>query len=415
MTNGFPTIVNLHERETRLFPRNELFAANGESLILPETQDMSVVDMREVKNGIDLRALGVIGYLPLTKNIVLNLKPKFPLENLWHMLSVAENSYNKIYPILRSYERQSTAPPHLLLCRAFCHHLNHITTHGFIRQYCRESRIGFYKPKINLARTMSSFLSRGDTISVHSDSFSFTADVNPNSVLKSACIDFLRIIPRTPDWLVEKNILLSALSDLHNVESKKLERSDLNLHSNLPIKIKDEYRFAFSLYSMLLGYSSVGFSYESRGIDMLSFLFSLDDIFERFIRNTLQAGFRPKSISVTDGNFTRHQVPLFEDNKKFPIKPDVIFKSNRLVIGMAEVKYKPKLKEVDRYQVISHVVGLKSPLGIWISPRSEGQPELEYIGKISSDAKFYHYRFDLHSDIKKSQESMISRISDLLK
>ncbi len=81
---------------------------------------------------------------------------------------------------------------------------------------------------------------------------------------------------------------------------------------------------------------------------------------------------------------------------------------------MAEVKYKPKLKEADGYQVISHVVGLKSPIGIWISPRNNGQPELEYVGKVSSDAKFYHYRFDLHSDIKKAQISMIDRVSKLL-
>ena len=81
--NILTRIVDLHEREARIFPRSELFNAEGASLILSETRDLAAVDLRDVAEGVELRVLGLIGFLPLTSSIVLNLRPKFPLENTW--------------------------------------------------------------------------------------------------------------------------------------------------------------------------------------------------------------------------------------------------------------------------------------------------------------------------------------------
>lgn len=82
--------------------------------------------------------------------------------------------------------------------------------------------------------------------------------------------------------------------------------------------------------------------------------------------------------------------------------------------GIGEIKYKPKIKEQDRYQVISHAVALNAPLGIWISPAGEGNAGLEYIGALSTGTKFYHYRFDVSSDPATSQSSMVASVGDLL-
>ena len=69
-------IVDLHEREIRLFQREELIDHKGQALILPETRSLSAFELREVFTGIELRVLGLIGYLPLTTSLTLNLRPE---------------------------------------------------------------------------------------------------------------------------------------------------------------------------------------------------------------------------------------------------------------------------------------------------------------------------------------------------
>lgn len=111
-----------------------------------------------------------------------------------------------------------------------------------------------------------------------------------------------------------------------------------------------------------------------------------------------------------------HQGSLFEDSKVYPTKSDLIFRRGKKdVIGLAEVKYKPKLKEADRYQIISHVTAAKAPLGILFSPANPGESQkLERLGRLPTGAQFYHYRVSLQGDITVAQAQMVNDISALL-
>jgi len=394
-----PRVVDLHEREARIFPRDELFDARGQSLLLPETRQLSAVDLREVVAGVELRALGLIGYLPLTSGIVLNLRPKFPVKNLWAMLAVADETYGRVLPVLRSYETANVSAPHQLLARGFCHYLREILTVGVARGYYQEPYRGHFKPKVNFGRTVANYLSRGDDINVASDAFAFSANLYINGLIKSACLAFLRVIPRNDRWQGERHLLLEALNALHVVTPVRMQFGDQTLSSSLPMWVRDSYLGALTVYSVLLGFTKVGFSYDAQGSDMPSFLFSLDEIFENFVRNTFRAPLREQAIAVLDGNVSRPQHPLFLDNKRFPIKPDLIFRKGKTVLGIGEVKYKPRIEEADRYQVISHVVALGVPIGVWISPATNDNPGLEYIGSIATGARFYHYRLNITGDL----------------
>lgn len=407
-------VVDLHEREARVFPRDEFFDSQGQSLLLPETRQLSAVDLREVVAGIELRALGLIGYLPLTASIVLNLRPKFPVQNLWEMLTVADETYDRILPILRSYETANVSAPHQLLARGFCYYLRQILTAGAARGYYQEPHRGHFKPKVNFGRTVANYLSRGDNVNVASDTFMFSANLYANRLLKSACLDFLKVIPRSELWKDERHLLLEALNALHAVTPTRMQFGDETLSSSLPIWVRSAYLGALTVYGVFRGFTKVGFSYEAAGNKMPSFLFSLDDIFESFVRNTFRRHLQEMAIAVLDGNVSRHQQPLFIDNKRFPIKPDLIFRKGKTVLGIGEVKYKTRIEEADRYQVISHVVALGAPIGIWISPAINDNAGLEYIGSIGSGARFYHYRLNITGELASNSADMVNAITALL-
>lgn len=406
-------IIDIQERDKRIFDREDLFDLKGRSLVLPETRALSAVELKDVQAGVQLRALGYIGYLPLTAEIVLNLRPKFPVANLWRMLSLADENYDKVLPVLRSYERTTAvgSPPHQLLIRGFCHYLRHIVDLGVAKGYYREPYKGFFNPKVDFSRTISRHISRGDDLTVSSHIFSFSANLPVNAVLKSACFSFLHLVPRTAAWDTERRLLLEALNALHRVPQTRMRFGDEHMADTVPQWTREYYRGALIVYSVLLGYTNIGFAYDAQGSEMPSFLFCLDNVFESFVRNSIRSSYRENKISVVDGNLPKNQRPLFQDNRVYPIKPDAIIRRKKQILAIAEVKYKPDIDEKDRYQVISHAVALGAPVAFWISPAlTEREAGLTYVGTISTKTKFYHYRLNLSGDLDQAVELMTSKI-----
>lgn len=408
-------IVDLHERDVRLFPRADIVDSSGRSRILPETRALKAVELRDVVDGVQLRATGLIGYLPLTTSITLNLRPKFPLANLWYMLDNADEHFDRVLPVIRRYERTAERAPHQLLARAFCFYLGRILSSGIVRAYPRARDENYFRPKVDFGATMARFVSRGDSLRTVSDSFSFSRNVAANRLLKAACLQFSRVVPRTADWSRERAILDDAIATLEPLEPQYITHSDLNAAATVPMRVRDSYRGALYIYALQTGLTGMGFSFEASGSELPSFLFCLDDVFEAFVRNRLRILLRDSQISVADGNKPEHHGMLFQDSRRYPTKPDLIFKRRRDVLGLGEIKYKPRIEETDRYQLISHTVAAGASKACWISPASTpAEAGVEYVGSLHGGASFYHYRLDIGADLASATEHMAKTIRDML-
>ncbi|MFV0385398.1 hypothetical protein [Paracoccus sp. (in: a-proteobacteria)] len=126
-------------------------------MILPETRKLKAVEITDVPDGARLMALGLIGYLPLTSAITLNIVPKFPIQNLWTMLEVGGESYARILPTLRRYQTTSNPAPIQLLARSFCHYLRNALSAGFERSYYRRAVNGYYRPRVEFGQTIGRY------------------------------------------------------------------------------------------------------------------------------------------------------------------------------------------------------------------------------------------------------------------
>jgi hypothetical protein len=148
---------------------------------------------------------------------------------------------------------------------------------------------------------------------------------------------------------------------------------------------------------------------------MPSFLFSLDDIFESYVRNTFREALVVQKIAVLDGNKPQHHGRLFLDNNQYPTKPDLILRQKKLIVGLGEVKYKPGIEESDRYQVLSHVLAAGCKIGVWISPAAAGKHGgLEYVGSVSTGAKFCHYHLEIGGDLDIASAALAEKVTGLL-
>ncbi|AJE47974.1 McrC family protein [Celeribacter indicus] len=407
-------IIEVEERGQRYFPRGDLIDQYGHSLILPETRELKALEFKDVADGVHLVALGLIGYLPLTSTITLNIVPKFPIENLWTMLEVGGENYDRILPTIRRYQSADKPAPLQLLARSFCHYLKGALSAGFERSYYPRTVSGFYKPRVEFGPTISRYLSRGNPIDTVSSVFEFGLDSPVNQIVKAACLRFARIIPRQKSWEEERHLIQIALDTLQRVNAREPGPHDFYLDEAVSLRLRGNYEGLLRVYQLLLTGGGIAFTFEPGGKELPSFLFNLEDIFERFIRQTFVDALREKKIGVLDGN--KHQGKLFEDSKVYPTKSDLIFRRGKKnVIALGEVKYKPRLKEADRYQIISHVTSAKAPLGILFSPANEGESQrLDRIGRLATGAQFYHYRVDIKGDIRAAQAQMVREITAIL-
>lgn len=407
-------IVEVEERGQRYFPRGDLIDNRGQSLILPETRELKALEFKDVADGVNLLALGLIGYLPLTSSITLNIVPKFPIQNLWTMLEVGGETYDRILPTIRRYQTTDKPAPIQLLARSFCHYLREALSLGFERSYYPRTVNGFYKPRIEFGPTINRYLSRGNPVDTVSGVFEFGLDSPVNQIVKAACLRFARIIPHAKEWEEERRLLQIALDTLQRVRGREPDSHDFFLDETVSLRLRGNYEGLLRVYQLLLTGGGIAFTFEPGGAELPSFLFNLEDIFERFIRQTFLEALREQKIAVLDGN--KHQGTLFEDSKVYPTKSDLIFRRGKKnVIGLGEVKYKPRIKENDRYQIISHVTAAKAPLGVLFSPANEGESQrLERIGRLATGAQFYHYRVDIRGNIKAAQDQMVEEVSDLL-
>ena len=403
-------VIEIQERGMRFFPRSDLFDPDGRSLILPETRSLNAIEIKDTADGARLMALGLIGYLPLTRTITLNIVPKFPIENLWAMLEVGGETYTNILPTVRRYQTSASPAPIQMLARSFCHYLKDTLSAGFERSYYPRQQTGYYKPRVEFGPTISRYLSRGNPVETVSSVFEFGLNSSVNRVIKAACLRFAKLIPRGDDWQEERRLIQLALDTLQRVQEREPGSLDFDLDQSVSLRLREHYSGMMRVYQLLLTGGGIAFTFEPGGKDLPSFLFNLDDIFERFVRQTFVQGLREHSIAVVDGN--KHQGRLFEDSKVYPTKSDLIFRrSKKNVIGLGEVKYKPKLKEADRYQIISHVTAAKAPVGVLFSPANEGESQrLERIGKLPTGAQFYHYRINIQGDIEAAQAQMVREV-----
>ena len=315
---------------------------------------------------------------------------------------------------MRGYQTAPTSTPVEMLARSFCHYLRRALSAGIFHDYYKRQNTGYFRPRVEFGLTISRFLSRGNPVDTVSSAFEFGPDTRINRTIKAACLQFIPLIPPNDDWAQDRQLLQYALETLQRVQLSDTTSLIFNVDNAVPPRLRENYAGLIRVHHLLETGGGIAFWLETDGQELPSFLFNLEDIFERFIRQTLFGKLRGHDISVIDGNEKPGR--LFEDSKDYTTKPDIVLKGkNKELLGIGEVKYRPRLRAADRYQLISHVTAAKAPIGVLFCPANSGEAqELERIGRLSTGAVFYKYRVRLEKDIGVVQDKMIQDIEHLL-
>ncbi len=391
-----------------------------------------------------LRARGVSGIFALTEDITVQVRPRFPLKNLTHMVSVCGYVPTAL-AATREYKVTDDWQDWMLdvVTDSLLVAVDAIEEHGLLRTYRRRTSSGSYPHgHIEMSATINRFAARGVKHKAVHSWWERTPDNPPNRCIRAAIQHLYglnRTRPLSGDVRPRIARLGNALRLLEVVADdphrKCLEDPVVRGFTQLP-EARFYYRSALDLALAVL--RGQGFDLDARTgtIAAGSLLVKTEDLFEDFVRLSLQRALADHpELSVLDGNISPGLRVLFEDlepevlealpdHSVVPIgahraTPDIIItRSDGSVPIVADAKYTRVTGNAERSeieQVMLYGVRYRSPVVLTIHPRQKNVAGgLVVAGRIG-DILVAHYRVDLAaSDLDSEMNAMADSLADLV-
>lgn len=411
-------IIQAEERSTVALPLSELLRDASSLRLRPDLIGRGLVEIRQRGESLTLGVNGVIGQIPITDELVLDISPKFPVSNLNELVYGAGNRARTILDWDRPYSSRSSIDylP-IPLIRSYSKELKVLFSNGLHREYLAEQVSSGAGSKINFSKSFQKHWSRLQPTKLVLDRYNFSNDHHINQLLKTATLSALNIARRNPQLadcvvpLVDCARRFSNISSLTPQAFKKIIHGALNTPSH-----RVDYFETVGLALDIVQHVDFSLELAQEGKRLESFIISLDDVFEQYIRNNIRFYISDdgKKITTLDGNINRFQKSLFYDNPRYKAKPDLIIKSNGKTRIIGDVKYKKRPKEEDRYQIIAHALSYKVSCAVLIYPKpTEGEDAgLTLVGNIGP-VTVYHYFYDLAANLKVENKKLKECIAKL--
>lgn len=418
-------IIQAQERSSLEIPHEFLFDERGDLKFVADASDRSLVRVSQGRDHMVLQIGGVIGRLPLTENLALDISPKFSISNLARLIALSDQSLDRKVGVERLYDFTSWSGflPELLL-RSFATELTAIKMEGSHRNYQRITREDMPRPKLNFRRSEQQFWGRGIPTRAVVEGFDFTLDNPTNRVLKAALRRAIPLAVGQPSLTRELAIFVEMVRSyglVSDASRASVERTFADALYDLP-KFKQHHTKALWVARELISRSSEVLEFADRRLSLPSYLINLDRVFESYIRNVLRVQLSGYSASfeVQDGNQKGFTKPLLNDSDRFVIMPDILvfgagIETPKLV---ADVKYKTRPKEEDRYQIITHALSHQCRRAMLFYPCGRdgvsGLVRLGEIGPPSFPIELFEYHFELDSELADSETQLGFVVNHLL-
>ena len=416
-------VIKVTERSSINIPLSELLHDGGMLKLRSDLIGKGLVEVKQAQNSLKLQINGLVGRLPLTDRITLDVQPKFPVSNLNRMVYSSRGELLNPFFLDRPYEKtksQDYLPVPLI--RSYSAALSELVSKGIYREYQRETVTGPPKPRINIMKTQQRFWSRLNPTMAVMERFNFTHDNLPNQCIKLATTKALSISKNSTYLQKCVPVLAESLRQLEKVTLRNPGSliSDLKHVRSMVPSFRQDYASALEQALEIIRHVDVSLNTAQHGLSLESYVISLDDVFERYIRSIIrelpEKGFG--RVATVDGNIRRHQRSLFNDNNRYKVKPDLIIKDNRGARLIGDVKYKIKPKEEDRYQIITHALSYQVSRAFLVYPKPPAQTQtgLQRLGLIglAPAVEVFEYYFEMDGDLPQIENDFLDAVSSLV-
>lgn len=404
----------------------DLLGADG-ALRVAEGVLNRYVDVDFADGRLRVRARGVSGVFALTDEVSVQVRPRFPLTNLTHMVSVCGYVPTAL-PAMRTYQATEHWEDWMLdvVTDAFLVAVEEIEERGLLRTYRRRVDGSSYPHgRIEMGATINRYGSRGiDHKAVYSW-FEKTADNPANRCVRAAAMHLHRahaarqLVSGARERISRLGNALRLLDEVADDHRRGfLDDALVRGAGELP-DARSYYRPALDLAVAALSGHGLDLDADSGSMSVGSLLIKTEDLFEEFVRLSLQRALQNSpGLSVLDGNLEPGRRRLYEkvaDEKAVLLPPhsevlgaspnatpDVLFVDGDGAFPLvADVKYTNVTRHAERSeleQVMTYGVRYRSPVVLTIHPRRHNADGGLVVSGTIGDVLVAQYRVDLAAD-----------------
>ncbi|MGK8709165.1 5-methylcytosine restriction system specificity protein McrC [Metapseudomonas otitidis] len=362
-----------------------------------------------------------VGLIPVNDKVAIHVIPRFPVNNLFYIVSRS----NAVLRFIEGYQRDylliesDHGDPLKSLGQKFSRSAAEVIKSGILRRYQAVQDAPAFSGALAISQTISTYRSRGIVDRQVWEADELTDNILENAIIKSAALRVIRLFSlRSKEKTDQVNlatlrVLLNELGfvDLSNHSLFFDEGTLLRLVRSLPAH---NVSYASLLWLSYLIVMQKGLTIERGGLASFdTFVVNMADIFEAYTREIIREFCRDFSgYSVKDGNID--QVDLFLDNSKYKVKPDIYILKDKIPVAVLDAKYKPNIKSADRYEIIAFCEALHVKTAIVISPAVSAE-RIIFLGKTPSGINFWQITIDLGAeDIADEQNTFLKHVNELL-
>lgn len=410
-------IIEAIERSPITLPISRVMDSAGNFTIVPDVQRKGYFDIDYRHNELVLVAGKFIGQIPLTNDLAIHVRPKVPLTNLARLIGIANAPIHCLEFFRRRYAVVEDGAESIQegMAKAFVACLKTLDSEGVYREYkLHHESSASPKGRIDFKGYITTSVSKGKPLIAPCQYYLLDADTLFNRVIKLALFKLGKTLSQAKKVNIPLIRQIEYFYDLF--PAVELDDSDTliyQLRSELEQKripdLRHYYADLVDIALIIVQQGSVDISSRIDGVSMSSFILNLEDTFEKYIRELMFRSviLNQEKIIVSDGN-TDARGKLFFDNLLYDAKPDFVIAdaSGRPIVG--DAKYKLKVSEADRYQVITHSLAFDSHVAFIVIPSSDGcSSGAHLVGTVNRQRpiSFYEYRFNLASPELSDEES----------
>lgn len=392
--------------------------------LVPEVVSGRYVNVRILRDRLDVQATKYIGYIPLNSRYVLHVIPKFNISNLLKLLTESKGDSHALEYFERSYNSVFDPNRTLIdfLASCLCYELDNLGREGMWRTYLpRSSSSSFPAGKILPLHTALHAWVHGHTEKVHFERFEMSKDTIPNRLIKYAI--WLLTTSLVEYVGVSRDMVRRLHQHLKRFQDVKLDHTLAFLEPARQIIRVQSFPRTRPYYSHLCQISL--YVLHSLGLDLLntgaettlpSFVIDLESAFEKYILRSLRRYFDllDSDIEILDGTSIGKR-ELFIDRQGYPMTPDIVLLKNGLPVLIVDVKYKVKPERSDRSQVITYAVGYGAMWSMLICPASSGERQGQrLLGSVNNQVQVSEYYFDLAAELATEEQKLGQTILNLI-
>lgn len=409
--------IKTREHET-VSVSSELIFTGGRLNLYPDLLGERLFKLLLRPSGVAIQPAGYIGYIPLNNSVAIEVSPRIPVANVEYLLAKSELTPAITLPYVRQFGETSeaAAPFLMLLALRFDGLLRELRHEGLFKTYTARRRSG-PSPSGRLFPLETALRSRisGRATAVF-ERFERTLDNPTNQIILSAGRKLLGcpLFAGGVNAKLARSIRdeLSSFPGVSRVEEPMVP-DDALLPANRPF-----LRQLVGVSGVILREQGVRLRGEGR-LRLPTFLIKMDEVFEAYVRRTMQMSDKFPGLRILDGNLkppTGAERLLFSNagplgNRE--MRPDIVLADENQVLSVIEIKYKPCPKQPDREhveQLLTYALAYGVTRAALLYPAAENQATaLTKLGDVNG-VECYKITVDLSADDLRASEADLCRL-----